>query len=110
MIYHGVIDLQNPDRIRGGPDDTKVLLSGSFTQDGLSVSKIELRLYHEHTHEKLGQFSLITCYMETDSGPVEMLYDEGFRGDTPLEDAATFITHNLGVSGLVLRSAIALQR
>lgn len=104
-----MIDLQDPGRIKGGPDDTRVLLSGSFVQDGLCVSRVELRLYKEHTDKKLGRFSLITCYVETDCGPVEMLYDEGFRGDSALENAAVFVMQNLGVSGLVLRSAIALR-
>ncbi|RNJ78588.1 MAG: hypothetical protein EB829_04420 [Nitrosopumilus sp. H8] len=104
-----MIDLQDPGRIKGGPDDTRVLLSGSFVHDGLCVSQVELRLYKERTDKKLGLFSLITSYVETDSGPIEMLYDEGFRGESALEDAAVFVAENLGVSGLVLRSAIALR-
>ena len=30
---------------------------------------------------KLGVFSLITSFVETDVGSVEMIYDEGFRGE-----------------------------
>ena len=42
-------------------------------------------------------------------GSVEMIYDEGFRGENPLLRAAEFLTSNLGISGLILRSIISLR-
>jgi hypothetical protein len=59
--------------------------------------------------EKLGVFSLITSFVETNRGSVEMIYDEGFRGENPLLRASEFLTSNLGISGLVLRSIITLR-
>jgi len=53
---------------------------------------------------------LITSFVETDKGSVEMIYDEGFRGEDPLSRAAEFLTSNLGVSGLILRSIISLRK
>ncbi len=38
-----------------------------------------------------------------------MIYDEGFLGDNPIEQASELLTKNLGVSGLVLRSIISLK-
>ena len=38
-----------------------------------------------------------------------MLYDEGFRGIDALDRASKFLTENLGISGLILRSIIALK-
>jgi len=38
-----------------------------------------------------------------------MIYDEGFRGEESLSRAAKFLTSNLGVSGLILRSIISLR-
>ena len=83
--------------------------SGNFVQDGFTISKVELRLYSERTDKKLGDYSLITSFVETDKGSVEMIYDEGFRGEAPLSRAAKFLTSNLGVSALILRSIISLR-
>ena len=105
-----LIDIHDPQRVNRTPDDVEVLLSsGNFIQDGFTISKVELRLYHERTDEKLGDYSLITSFVETDKGSVEMIYDEGFRGEESLLRAAKFLTSNLGISGLVLRSIISLR-
>ena len=105
-----IIDLHEPLRVDKIPNDVKVLLSsGNFIQDNFIISKVELRLYTERTDEKLGDFSLITSFVETNLGSVEMIYDEGFRGKNPLLRASEFLTSNLGISGLVLRSIITLR-
>jgi len=105
-----IIDLHDPQRVNRTPDDIEVLLSsGNFTQDNFVISKVELRLYNERTDEKLGVYSLITSFVETDKGSVEMIYDEGFRGEDSLLRAAKFLTSNLGISGLILRSIISLR-
>ena len=105
-----IVDLHDPQRVNRTPDDVKVLLSsGNFLQDGFTISKVELRLYNERTDEKLGNYSLITSFVETDKGSVEMIYDEGFRGENSLVRAAEFLASNLGISGLVLRSIISLR-
>ena len=105
-----IVDLHDPQRVNRKPDSVEVLLSsGDFIQDDFRISKVELRLYNERTDEKLGKYSLITSFVETDKGSVEMIYDEGFRGEKPLLRAAEFLTSNLGISGLILRSIIALR-
>ena len=105
-----IIDLHDPLRVDKIPDEVQVLLSsGEFTQDNFVISKVELRLYTERTDEKLGNFSLITSFVETNQGSVEMIYDEGFRGENPLLRASEFLASNLGISGLVLRSIITLR-
>ncbi len=105
-----IVDLHDPHRVNRKPDSVEVLLSsGNFIQDDFRISKVELRLYNERTDEKLGKYSLITSFVETDKGSVEMIYDEGFRGEEPLLRAAKFLTSNLGISGLILRSIISLR-
>ncbi len=105
-----IVDLHDPQRVNRTPDDVQVLLSsGNFVQDGFTISKVELRLYNERTDDKLGNYSLITSFVETGQGSVEMIYDEGFRGEKPLLRAAEFLTSTLGISGLVLRSIISLR-
>jgi hypothetical protein len=105
-----IVDLHDPTRVDRTPDDVIVMVSsGDFAQDDFIICKVELRLYHERVDDKLGVFSLITSFVETDVGSVEMIYDEGFRGDNSLSRAAEFITSNLGISGLILRSIISLR-
>lgn len=104
-----IIDIANPQRVNRSPDKTVSLLSGSFTEQGFTIKKIELRLFVEKTDEKLGPYCLITLLVETDKGDIEMIYDEGYRGQDALEKAANLVTNNLGLSSLVLRSVIALQ-
>ena len=106
-----IVDLHDPKRVDRTPDEVNVLLSsGNFIQDEFKISKVELRLYSEQTDEKLGVFSLITSFVETDKGTVEMIYDEGFRGVGSLLRASKFLTSNLGLSGLILRSVISLRQ
>jgi len=105
-----IVDLHDPKRVDKTPDAVEVLFfSGNFIQDEFTISKVELRLYIERTDDKLGVFSLITSFVETNHGSVEMIYDEGFRGEEPLLRASKFITSNLGISALILRSIIALR-
>ena len=105
-----IIDLHDPSRIEKNPDKVIVLLStGNFLQDEFTINKVELRLYNERTDTNLGTYSLITSFVETDKGSIEMIYDEGFRGKDALLRASEFLTSNLGISGLILRSVIAIR-
>ena len=106
-----IIDLHNPDRINKNPDERKFLLeNGNFIQDEFEISDIELRLYLEKIDQKLGAYSLITSFVRTNKGTIEMIYDEGFLGEGALSRAFTFLTTNLGLSGLVLRSIISIRQ
>jgi hypothetical protein len=105
-----IVDLHDPKRVDRTPDAVEILLSsGNFIQDDFIIFKVELRLYTERTDEKLGAYSLITSFVETNQGSVEMIYDEGFLGESSLQRATQFITSNLGLSGLILRSIITIR-
>jgi hypothetical protein len=105
-----IIDMTNPDRINREPDDVMVLMeSGKFAEQGFVIQKISLRLFIEKQDVTLGNYSLITSLVETDRGTVEMIYDEGYRGENALERAGNFLMANLGLSSVILRSVIALQ-
>lgn len=105
-----VIDVVNPQRINRSSDKTVVLLSdGNFVEQGFIIKKLQLCLYLQKHDEKLGPYSLITVQVETDKGEIEMTYDEGYRGKNALEEAAGFLTANLGLSSLILRSIMQLK-
>lgn len=105
-----IIDLHDSSRVNRQPDKVEVLFnSGDFEEQGILVKHVELRLYIEKNDEKLGPFSLITSFVQTDKGSVEMIYDEGFRGNDSLNRAVQFLVSNLGLSALILRSIITLR-
>jgi hypothetical protein len=104
-----IIDMYNPNRVNRKPDNICELFSGDFVDQGFHVRRVELRLYLERVDEELGPYSLITSFVETDKGSIEMIYDEGFRGDDALNHTVQFLVSNLGISGLILRSIITLR-
>jgi len=105
-----IIDLPNPERINRKPDKIIDLLSsGKFSEQEFVIKSAQLRLYIEKIDDKLGPYSLITSLIETDKGSIEMMYEEGFRGKDSLEESSNFLQSNLGLSGLILRSIIALK-
>lgn len=97
------------DRVKNGPDDSIEVLSGSFEVNGRTVRSARLQLYLEDEDARYGRHVLITSLVRTDGDSVELLYDEGYRGPDALKKAATFLVENLGVSGLLLRSMMALE-
>ena len=105
-----IIDLPNPDRVNRLPDESIELFSGkNFSEHGFQIKKVELRLFIEKTDKKLGPYSLITSLLDTDKGSIEMIYEEGFIGLNALERSKDFLVSSLGISGLILRSTIALK-
>jgi hypothetical protein len=99
-----IIDLHDPSRVNHQPDKVEVLFnSGDFEEQGILVKHVELRLYIEKNDD------LITSFVQTDKGSVEMIYDEGFRGNDSLNRAVQFLVSNLGLSALILRSIITLK-
>jgi hypothetical protein len=112
--YHNydlkIIDFHNPERVNRKPDQTEILFSsGDFEEQGFLIKHVELRLYIEKNDDKLGPFSLITSFVQTNKGSVEMIYDEGYRGEDSLNRTVKFLISNLGLSALILRSTIALK-
>jgi len=105
-----IIDISDPKRINRLPDSSLTIFSEeNFSEHGYIIKKVELRLFIEKTDEKLGPYSLITSLVDTDKGSIEMVYLEGYHGENPLESSKDFLVSTLGISGLILRSIIALE-
>lgn len=105
-----ILDAPNPKRIDRLPDASITIFSnGQFKEDGYTIKQIDLRLYVEKIDPSLGPYSIITSLVYTDNDSIEMIYDEGFRGQNALESTANFLTNALGMSSLVLRSVISLR-
>ena len=104
------VDVPDSKRIEKEPDNRNVIFSdGKITQDGVEIKQIELLQYRIKTDENLGEYSVITALVDTDQGQIEILYDEGYRGDDALTESANMLIQNLGLSGLILRSLISLK-
>ena len=104
------VDVPDSKRIEREPDNRTVIFSdGKITQDGVEIKQIELLRYKTKTDENLGEYSVITALVDTDQGQIEILYDEGYRGDDALNESANMLIQNLGLSGLILRSLISLK-
>ena len=104
------VDVPDSKRIERDPDNRNVVFSdGKITQDDVEIKKIELLEYKINTDQNLGTYSIITALVDTDQGLIEILYDEGYRGDDALNDSANMLIQNLGLSGLILRSLISLK-
>ena len=105
-----IVDVPDSKRIERDPDNRNVVFSdGKITQDDVEIKKIELLEYKINTDQNLGTYSIITALVDTDQGLIEILYDEGYRGDDALNDSANMLIQNLGLSGLILRSLISLK-
>lgn len=105
-----IVDVIDPHRIDKTPDKTIVLMSsGNFMERGYTIKNIHLNQYILSKDQKLGPYSLITVFVDTDKGAIETTYDEGFRGDHALDEASAFLTSHLGLSGLILRSILQLE-
>ena len=104
------VDVPDSKRIERDPDNRNVVFSdGKITLDDVEIKKIELLEYKINTDQNLGTYSIITALVDTDQGLIEILYDEGYRGDDALNDSANMLIQNLGLSGLILRSLISLK-
>ena len=104
------VDVPDSQRIQCKPDTRIVIFTdGKIMQEDVEIKQIELLQYKIKNDENLGQYSIITALVDTDHGMIEILYDEGYRGDDALNESANMLIQNLGLSGLILRSLISLK-
>ena len=104
------IDIPDSQRIEREPDNRNLIFAdGKIIQDGVGIIQIELLEYKIKKDETLGEYSIITALVDTDQGQIEILYDEGYRGNDALTESTNLLIQNLGLSGLILRSLISLK-
>ena len=104
------IDIPDSQRIEREPDNRNMIFAdGKIMQDGVEIKQIELLEYKIKKDKILGEYSIITALVDTDQGQIEILYDEGYRGNDALTESTNLLIQNLGLSGLILRSLISLK-
>lgn len=99
--------LDVPSRIGSIPNDRVIIVDETYTVNGTVIRKVELRRYITGQGTN-GPYSVITAYVQFESDSIEILYDQGYRGEDALDKAARFLRDMMGISGLVLRAHISL--
>ena len=101
--------MANPERVDKIPQKEINLLEKKIKFDKHTISQLSLKLFFEKSDKVLGPYSLITSVTVIDGNEIELIYDEGYRGNDPLDDAKELLYMNLGLSGIITRSIIALN-
>ena len=97
-------------RISNAPIDKVVLFEGiSLSVDNVSIEKVELRQYMEKLDKEKGFYSLITVYLKSSKGEIELKFDEGFKGKNPLPEICLILMKYIGLESLINRLVIALD-
>ena len=95
------VDIPEPNRIERDPDDRRIILTdGKIEQSDVVINQIELLLYKIKIDPNLGEYSIITALIDTDCGQIEILYDEGYRGNDALNESANMLIQNLGLKAV----------
>lgn len=103
-------DVINTPGMNRTPDKTVVLISnGRFVERGYVVRNVSLNLYILRKDDTLGPYSILAVFVETDKGTIEVIYDEGYRGEHALEEAVAFLTSHPGISALILGCIIQME-
>lgn len=97
-------------RISDVPIDKAVLFEGvSLSVDNVTIDRVELRQYLESLDQKKGIYSLITVYLKSSRGEMELKFDEGFKGKNPLPEISLILTKYIGLESLLNRLVLAFN-
>lgn len=97
-------------RLSKEPIDKIVLFEGVFLPvDKLYIERVELRHYRERLDVNKGFYSLLTVYLKSNKGELELKFDEGFKGNDPLHELSQILMKYVGLESLINRLMIALN-
>lgn len=97
-------------RLSKEPIEKVVLFEGvTLSIDKVSIERVELRHYRERLDVQKGFYSLITIYLKSSKGEIELKFDEGFKGNDPLPELSLILMKYVGLESLLNRLMIALD-
>ena len=98
-------------RISKAPTARVFLFEGASTErdDDILIERVELRHYQEGLDKEKGAYSLITAYLKSSKGEIELKFDEGFKGKDPLPEISLNLKIHIGLEQLINRLLIALD-
>ena len=97
-------------RLSKEPIEKVVLFEGvTLSVDKVSIERVELRHYRERLDVQKGFYSLITVYLKSSKGEIELKFDEGFKGNDPLPELSLILMKYVGLESLINRLVIALE-
>lgn len=110
MLNHVIKTDVERSRISKAPSKVMVLINGNDVSKGVvRVERLELRQYYERFDKTKGFYSLITVYMKSDRGMIELRFDEGFKGDDPLQEIFSNLTKYMGLESIINRILIEFE-
>jgi hypothetical protein len=96
-------------RISNAPIDKVLLIEAVVSVDNVSIERVELRHYRERLDKEKGFYSLITVYLKSSKGEIELKFDEGFKGKDPLPEISLILMRYVGLESLINRILIAFN-
>ncbi len=97
-------------RLANAPINKVVLFEGVLLSvENISIERVELRHYREGLDKEKGIYSLITVYLKSTKGEVELKFDEGFKGKDPLPEISLILKRYVGLESLINRLLIAFN-
>lgn len=97
-------------RLSKEPIEKVVIFEGAtLSIDKVSIERVELRHYRERLDVQKGFYSLITVYLKSSKGEIELKFDEGFKGNDPLPELSLILMKYVGLESLINRLVIALD-
>jgi hypothetical protein len=97
-------------RLANAPINKVVLFEGVLLSvENISIERVELRHYRERLDKEKGIYSLITVYLKSTKGEVELKFDEGFKGKDPLPEISLILKRYVGLESLINRLLIAFN-
>ena len=97
-------------RISNAPINKAVLFEGALLSgDNITIERVELRHYRERLDKEKGFYSLITVYLKSTKGEVELKFNEGYKGKDPLPEISLILKRYVGLESLINRLLIAFN-
>jgi hypothetical protein len=110
VIYLGFKTDVERFRLSKEPKDKIVLFERVFLPvDKVYIERVELRHYQERLDVNKGFYSLLTVYLKSNKGELELKFDEGFKGNDPLHELSLILMKHVGLESLINRLMIALN-
>ncbi len=104
------VDSEISNLLKQTPKKSMIILSNVLYDNMYFIKKLELLLYVTNKGSMIEEYSILLIRLETNDGTVIMKYDEGYRGSNVFDDTLELLTKYNGLSSLINRALIELNK
>ncbi|MGE3858571.1 MAG: hypothetical protein AB7F53_01140 [Nitrososphaeraceae archaeon] len=104
------VDSEISNLLKQTPKESMIILSNVLYDNLYFIKKVELLLYVTNKGSMIEEYSILLIRLETNDGTVIMKYDEGYRGSNVFDDTLELLTKYNGLSSLINRALIELNK